>query len=331
MDLNLLPQLQVLLELRNVSRAAERLRLSQPATSAAMARLRRHFDDELLVRNGRTYVLTPFAQSLVPLVDEAMVHVQRATRVRSGFDASTSEREFVIAASDYAAALIVGPLRRILREEAPHVTVDIVPTAGLHGTLAGYSKLDLLIGPTGYKMEGEAKQLFRDSFVAIADPMNPVLQLSRIGLEDLVTVPHAVAYFGDGISTPADKLFESRGIRRRVAAVVAGFLSLPLLVEGTDLVALVPRMLASRVQRGAAIRVIEFDPELEASLVEAIYWHPSQSEDPANVWLRSVVQRASSQLHQMFPVAAHPVTVTVLGRGVGLPSKASDLRHPMGT
>ncbi|WP_246527855.1 hypothetical protein [Pseudarthrobacter albicanus] len=73
-----------------------------------MARLRRHFDDELLVRTGRAYELTPFAHALVPLVDEAMLHIQRATRIRSSFDASTSEREFVIAASDYAAALIVG-------------------------------------------------------------------------------------------------------------------------------------------------------------------------------------------------------------------------------
>lgn len=306
LDLNLLPQLQVLLELRNVSKAAERLRLSQPATSAALARLRRHFDDELLVRNGRTYVLTPFAQSLVPLVDEAMVHVQRATLVRSGFDATASEREFAIAASDYAAALIVGPLHKILREEAPSVTVDIVPMTGLHGTMADYSKLDLLVGPTGYKMEGETKQLFRDSFVAIMDAANPVVQLPGITLQDLVTVPHAVGYFGEGISTPADMLFESRGVRRRVAAVVAGFLSLPLLVEGTDLVALVPRMLAARAQRGANIKVLEFEAELEASLVEALYWHPSRTEDPANVWLRSVVQRACSQLHQLFPVSTHP-------------------------
>lgn len=223
LDLNLLPQLQVLLELRNVSRAAERLQLSQPATSAAMARLRRHFDDELLVRNGRTYDLTPFAQSLVSLVDEAMLHVQRATRVRSGFDAATSEREFVIAASDYAAALIVGPLRGILQQEAPHVVVDFVPTSGLQGTMAEYSKMDLLVGPRGYKMQGETKQLFRDSFVAVADAGNPLLQRSRLTLEDLVGLPHAVGYFGEGISTPADKLFESRGVRRRVAAVVRAF------------------------------------------------------------------------------------------------------------
>lgn len=311
LDLNLLPHLQVILELRNITRAAERLQLSQPATSAAMSRLRRHFDDELLVRNGRIYELTPFAQSLVPLVDEAMLHIQRATRVRSGFDPATSEREFVIAASDYAAALIVGPLRGILREEAPGVSVDFVPTAktGIQGQMADYSKIDLLVGPTGYQMQGASKQVFRDSFVAIADAGNPLLQQPRLTLADLTAVPHAVGYFGEGISTPADKLFESRGIQRRVAAVVAGFLSLPLLVEGTDLVALVPRMLAARAQRGADIVVLEFSEGAEASLVEAMYWHPSQAEDPASVWLRSVVQRSCARLHELFPAAAHPVTV----------------------
>ncbi|MDR6987409.1 DNA-binding transcriptional LysR family regulator [Paenarthrobacter nitroguajacolicus] len=178
--------------------------------------------------------------------------------------------------------------------------------------MAEYSRMDLLVGPTGYKMQGETKQLFRDSFVAVADAGNPLLQLPSLSVADLVEVPHAVGYFGEGISTPADKLFESRGVRRRVAAVVAGFLSLPLLVEGTDLIALVPRMLASRAQRGANIQVLEFDGELEAALVEAMYWHPSQTEDPANVWLRSVVQRACSQLHEIFPVTAHPVTVSAV-------------------
>ena len=99
-------------------------------------------------------------------------------------------------------------------------------------------------------------------------------------------------------------------MQRRVAAVVAGFLSLPLLVEGTDLVALVPRMLAARAQRGAGIVVLEFSEGGEATLVEAMYWHPSQAEDPASVWLRSVVQRACARLQELFPVTAHPVRVT---------------------
>jgi DNA-binding transcriptional LysR family regulator len=175
--------------------------------------------------------------------------------------------------------------------------------------MADYSKIDLLVGPTGYHMQGASKQLFRDSFVAIADAGNPLLQQHRLTLTDLTTVPHAVGYFGEGISTPADKLFESRGIQRRVAAVVAGFLSLPLRVEGTDLVALVPGMLAARAQRGADIVVLEFSEGAEASLVEAMYWHPSQAEDPASVWLRSVVQRSCSRLHERFPVKSHPVTI----------------------
>jgi DNA-binding transcriptional LysR family regulator len=158
-------------------------------------------------------------------------------------------------------------------------------------------------------MQGASKQLFRDSFVAVADAGNPLLQQPRITLADLSTVPHAVGYFGEGISTPADKLFESRGIQRRVAAVVAGFLSLPLLVEGTDLVAMVPGMLAARAQRGAGIAVLEFEEDADASLVEAMYWHPSQTEDPASVWLRSVVQRSCARLHELFPVSAHPVTI----------------------
>jgi DNA-binding transcriptional LysR family regulator len=311
LDLNLLPQLQVLLELRNVSRAAERLQLSQPATSAAMARLRRHFDDELLVRTGRVYELTPFAQALLPLVNEAMLHVQRASRIRSSFDASTSEREFVIAASDYAAALIIGPLRRILREEAAGVSVDFVPTSGFRGELAEYAKVDLIVGPIGYRMPGAAKQLFRDSFVVVLDQGNPLMERTSLSLQELTDVPHAVAYFGEDIRTPADKLFESRGLDRPVAAVVAGFLSLPLLVEGTDLVAVVPRMLAGRAQRGAEIAVLEFTNEDAAFLVEAMHWHPSQTEDPASTWLRSAVQRACSRLQQLFPTTPHSLTIDV--------------------
>ena len=104
-------------------------------------------------------------------------------------------------------------------------------------------------------------------------------------------------------------MIEDRGIQRRVVAVVAGFLSLPLLVEGTDLVALVPGMLAARAQRGANIAVLRLDGDAEASLVEAMYWHPSQAEDPASVWLRSVVQRSCSRLEELFPASTHPLTI----------------------
>ncbi|MEV4899746.1 LysR substrate-binding domain-containing protein [Citricoccus sp. NPDC055426] len=308
-DLNLLPTLQVLLEVRNVSKAADRMERSQPATSAALAKLRRYFDDDLLVRVGRTYELTPFAQSLVPLVDEAIVHTQRATEGRSGFDPATSERTFIIAASDYASTLVIGALRHLLRGEAPGVQVDFVPNGGLRGVLSDFARIDLLIGPPEYQFEGSSRHLFRDSFVAIVDQENPLLQRDRLMLADLLDAPHAVGFFGDDIRTPADLLFDHRGLKPREVAILAGFLPLPQVVEGTDLLALLPRMLAARAQRGTDLGMLVFDEEIEPSLVETMFWHPSKSGDPASQWLRSVVQRACADLHQTFAGRPHGVTI----------------------
>jgi DNA-binding transcriptional LysR family regulator len=297
LDLNLLPQLQALLEQRNVSRAAEQLQLSQPATSAALSRLRRYFDDELLVRSGRFYELTPLAQDLVPLVNEALQQVERAVTIRSQFDPAVSDREFVIAASDFVAAMIVEPLRRILRAEAPKVSVEFVPTSTVRVDQSDFNRWDLIIAPMGYSIPGDKKQIFRDSFVAVVDSGNPVLDSDPLQAQDLVKMPHAVGYFGEMIKTPADIFWDQLGLTRKVAAHVSGLLALPMLVEGTDLVALVPRMLAYKARRGANISVIEFPVEAEPVLVEAMFWHPGRAADPASVWLRGAVQRACAQLH----------------------------------
>ncbi|MCC3283267.1 MULTISPECIES: LysR family transcriptional regulator [Arthrobacter] len=297
-DLNLLPTLQILLRLRNVSRTAEHLQLSQPATSAALSRLRRYFDDELLVRDGRHYELTPLAQDLVPLVDDALQSLDRVTGIRTQFNPLTSDREFFIAGSDYAATMFAEPLRRILQVEAPEVSVNIIPTSGMRLDQADFTRCDLIVGPAGYSLPGQSKPVFRDSFVAVMDSHSPFLEREVLRVEDLGDLPHAVGYFGESIKTPADLFFESLGVERKIAAHVSGFLALPLLVEGTDLVALVPKMLALRTQRGADITIIEFPVESEPVLIEAMFWHSSRTEDPANLWLRSVVQRACAQLHQ---------------------------------
>jgi DNA-binding transcriptional LysR family regulator len=303
-DLNLVPLLQVLLEVRNVSRAAEQLQISQPAASTGLARLRRHFDDELLLRVGRKYELTPFAQSLVPLVDETMHQVQLMAGARSHFDPATTERAFRIVASGYAASLLIGPLRRILREEAPGVRVEFVPIGSITPELAEFSKVDLLVAPADYGMPGSSRQLFRDSFVAIVSAENPVLERGDLTLAEIADLPHAVARFGEFVRTPADKLFDQLGLRRNVAAVAAGFNSMPLLVESSDLIALVPQMLANRVQRYSAIRTLKLPLDEEAYLVESMFWHPTQTNDAASVWLRSVVQRSAAQFPELFQADA---------------------------
>lgn len=297
-DLNLLPSLQALLELRNVSRAAERMHLSQPAMSAALSRLRRHFNDELLVRAGRGYELTPFAQGLAPRVDQALSDVQEAMQLRTDFDPAASDRTFVLAASDYVTAVLIRHLRARIAVEAPGITVDFVPTsrARIKPGLESFGDIDLLVGPMGFDLGGSSRQLFRDEFVVVMDSGNSLLKRPKLTVHDIAAAPQAVGEFGGSIVTPPMQLFQRMGQSPVVAARVAGLQALPTVVEGTDLVALVPSLLAARAIRALDITAVDFVPELEVPLVEAMYWHPMQSMDPANTWLRSLVQRAVKDL-----------------------------------
>src|SRR3954467_2473671 len=113
-DLNLLLSLKVLLEEGNVTRAGQRLELSQPAMSASLARLRRRFDDELLVRAGREYELTPLARDLLPEVQHAVRVMSRALQLEAEFDPAESERTFSLSMSDYAIAVVHEPLLRLI-------------------------------------------------------------------------------------------------------------------------------------------------------------------------------------------------------------------------
>src|SRR5438270_4095952 len=119
LDLNLLLSLDALLEQRGVTRAAQQLGLSQPALSASLARLRRHFGDELLTRVGNEYRLTPLAAHLKPRVRLALEGVERVFTAQPEFDPAQSTREFSVFMSDYAAAVLGSPLAELLGEEAP--------------------------------------------------------------------------------------------------------------------------------------------------------------------------------------------------------------------
>jgi len=314
LDINLLPVLQSLLSMRNVTRAAEFLGLSQPATSAALSRLRRYFDDELLVRSGRGYELTPLAQDLQPMVESEMQAIDRVSTIKSQFNPATSDRKFVIVASDYVAAMLVEPLRAILRVEAPAVSVEITPTSAASWDRNTYGKWDLIVGPMGYDLPGHGKPVFRDSFVAVLDAGNPVLGKKDLSAKDLVKLPQAVGFFGSEIRTPGDQFWDILGESPTIAARVQGLLSLPLLVEGTDLMALVPRMLAYKYSRGTNLAIVDFPVEHEAALVEAMFWHTNRHDDPANSWLRSVVQQACKKLHEILETLTPEVRRASVGQ-----------------
>ena len=250
-DLNLLAVLGALLEHRNLTRAGERLNLSQPTMSGALARLRQHFGDELLVRSGREYHLTPMASGLLPAVREALAQVERTLSVPAEFDPATSLRRFTIAISAQSILALSGLLRRV-HELAPGVQFDTWPiTTALLETghiLPGY---DVLIGPEGFRADGDPEVLLRDRIVYVADPANPRLRDGRLTAEDLAALPHAtvrlpqaslVAAALDGSALPRT-LWRPRG---------AGCRCRSWSPEPT-LVAAVPERMARRVSGAAGV------------------------------------------------------------------------------
>jgi DNA-binding transcriptional LysR family regulator len=297
-DLNLLIALAALLEERNLTRAGEKTNLSQPAMSGALARLRRHFDDELLVRDGREYQLTPLAERLLPDVRDALRQVERTLDARPEFDAATSTRTFSVAMSDYAVTVLVDPLLRRAHQVAPGVGLTINPLPpDLHANDRGLLRHDLLIGPFGFGFPGESKELFRDPLVCIADPANPRLTNGELTLEDIAALPLAVATFGQppGQLSAGERVLEALGLLGHIQVTTVGWLPLPFVVAGTDLVAIVPERLAWRVAATAGVTVCAA-PIGTAELIEAQWWHPTRGGDPALRWLRSIVAEVAREL-----------------------------------
>ena len=285
-DLNLLLSLKVLLEEGNVTRAGQRLELSQPAMSAALARLRRRFDDELLVRVGRDYVLTPLARDLLPEVQHSVRLLSRALHLEDDFDPAASVRTFRLSMSDYAISVVHEPLLRLIGATAPGVRLTI---DGLGPDIRSSDKalvdFDALIAPLGFGFPGESRPLWRDRMVLIAARDHPRVEDGRLSVEALAEVPHAVAGFGPGILTPADRAFGELGIARRVALQVHGFLPLPFVIAGTEMVAVVPEKLARMHLSDDGPLVVVEAPFGEVVLAEGYWFGRDRLSDPAHRWL----------------------------------------------
>ncbi|MFI0511120.1 LysR family transcriptional regulator [Streptomyces sp. WSLK1-5] len=294
-DLNLLVALEALLEEKNVTHAGVRLSTSQSAMSGSLARLRRHFNDELLVRVGREYELTPLAERLLPVVQASLHKAEEALSLTRHFDPTRSRQRFSVVMSDYVMTVFVEPLLRVIAEEAPGVRIDFHSI--VDGQLENETHLrchDLMVVPLGYQLPGVSEAVMHDRFVCLVDPDNPRLVDGRLGLRDLAEMPHAACAIGKS-HTPAERQLETLGITPRVQVSTPGFSVLPFLVSGTDLVALVPERLARRYEGFARCAVVP-TPFPDVPLVEAMYWHHNRHSDPAHRWLRETVRRVGAAL-----------------------------------
>jgi DNA-binding transcriptional LysR family regulator len=294
-DLNLLVALDAILAEKHLTRAGDRLGLSQPTMSHTLARLRRMFGDELLIRVGREYHLTPLAKDLVEPLRDILKNIEITIERRPQFDPAKDERAFVISASDYATYLVLQPAIEVIQDSAPRVSIQIHPLDRAATEAVDIGEVDLVIWPTAIGPNLPHEVLLKDQWVAVAWSGNPHVG-EVLSMEEYLQLPHVI--YGAGlqdISSLADRAVFSAHPEAQLSVTVQNFFLMPLLIGRTNMIALTHERLARRLSSLADIKVIRPQFELP-EIQEAMYWHPRLTADPGHRWLRSLLLESTLAL-----------------------------------
>jgi DNA-binding transcriptional LysR family regulator len=291
-DLNLLVAFDALVAERNVTRAAQRLHLTQSAMSASLKRLREALGDPILVQHGRTMVPTHYAQALAPEVAAAIAGLRRLIQPRPGFDAATSARVFRIAASDYVATVLIAPLLQALEHEAPAVRLEIsLPSDATSRRLAA-GDFDLLLTPEEFVDPAHpAELLFGERHVVVGCGDNPLLA-RQLTLDAFGAAGH-VAVRIDGRNTYIERELDRLAVVRRVEVHAPSFVQAPFLLPGTKRIALMHERLAHRMAPLLGLKVVE--PPFELPVMhEMMQFHTARGSDEGLIWLRQRLRALAS-------------------------------------
>jgi DNA-binding transcriptional LysR family regulator len=292
-DLNLLIALRALLEEANVTRAGERVNMSQSSMSSALARLRTQFGDELLVRVGRDYELTPLGQLLLPQLQRTLPLIQKALLSESDFDASKSQRSYRLMMSDYAATELSPVFARAL-EVAPSIKFEILPLpSNPTDSDRDLWTNDFILSVPGVGVNGDKKELFKDHYVCVIDRDNPALVAGQLSWEAFIELPQVVCDFGRAHLTPAARRLSELGFQRKPHVKTTSFLPIPKIVSGTDQVGVIPARIARRMPNDITAIAVEA-PFGHVEIRQTLWWHDSHNTDPSHVWMRNfLIENAS--------------------------------------
>ncbi len=289
LDLNLLRVLVALDDCRSVSRTAVLLERSQPATSAALARLRTYFDDPLFIRTGSSMQPTPRAVEVVVSARAALRIVNSKIAPARRFEASSSDQDVTLALSDVGEILFLPRILQMVRRLMPKAAVRAVsmPPAGIkHGLETG--EIDLAIGyfPDLLGAMFLQQVLFNDSFACLIRADHPFRE-ERFRIQEFTRLDHAVVRAESRTEEVIERYLGERKLRRRVVLTTPHFASAPLIVAESDLVVTVPEPLA-RYFAGTTSKIRVVDLPFAAPSIELKQlWHRKFHRDPRNRWLRA--------------------------------------------
>jgi DNA-binding transcriptional LysR family regulator len=287
-DLNLLPPLAALLEERHVTRAAERSGLSQPAMSRALARLRQVLDDQLLVRDGTGYVLTPRAERIQRQLAGLMPRLETLFAAEV-FDPATAEENYRIATTDYPLLLFFPQAAREINKLSPHSTLRVEPYRDEVFDDMQHGTLDLTFYGVAPPAAFRHEVLFEDRCVCVMAANHPLAKRKRLTLDEYLRCSHLMIDIIDGQQPVIDNRLRDLGLARRGALMLPLFVGAPAALPESNLVATLTERLMDRYGDDPAIAVVRAPVELEP-MEYFMVWHPRLDHDPAQQWLRDTIR-----------------------------------------
>ncbi len=293
-DLNLLLVLHSLLETRSTVLTAQRLHMSQPAVSRALARLRMLFDDKLLLKGARSMVATDRALALSGPLAKVLQSLENFLGAPS-FAPAETDRVFRIATTDYGALALLPSLLQVVAAEAPKATIEVdTLNRDVFGALAS-GELDLiLIGDLPIPANLHVSHLFTDDYLSAIRPSHPAAKRLRNGRMDLETfLAHAharVSIFDDRTGT--DEALVHLGRSRRISAQLPYFAVAAIVAALTDAILTIPRR--AMQQLATQHRLVTFEPPIQIAQVSyRMIWHERTHADFGAIWLREKMVEAA--------------------------------------
>lgn len=286
-DLNLLPVFQVLLEERNVTRAAGRLNLTQPAISRNLARLRQLFNDPLFTRTPKGLAPTPRAEALALHLRQSLQDLSLLIEPAT-FIPAEATNNFRLATTDYGAQVLLPSVIKRLRVEAPQVNLEIIPWHESLLQQLDQQDIDLAtctVADVPAAIHGRG--VGSDRFVCVVRQDHPLIG-QGLDLERYASHPHALITMGGSRKGAIDYLLEQQGLKRRIALRVPHFVAALALVAQSDLILTVPYGLAKSCAAQYQLNILPF-PMAQDDFTYSIIWHERHMKDPGHIWLRQLV------------------------------------------
>lgn len=295
LDLNLLRVFDAVMATRHVSRAAERLYLSQPAVSHALARLRHTLDDPLFVKVPGGVRPTPKALELAAPVSGALASLEQALNPPV-FDPDTSSRVIRVATHDYLVTVLMAGLAGELRSRAPGISVRVRPTEGRALEMLDAQEADMAISAFGELPDRfEEQVLFRDRYVCMMAQDHPLSSV-RLTLKRYAGARHLLVSPRGDERGFVDTALAGQGHTRHVAMIINQFSPVGGIIAGSDMVVTLPERIAAVQAKEHHLHVTECPVEApEAFTQTSVIWHHRLGVHPAFSWLRQLMVEVASK------------------------------------